>query len=429
MGRFNSARCFAWIRRVGLVCAVLLALAVVGWWGASAYYESQFEARLDELRARGVRVDLADFNRPLPPPEQNGAPILQAALAWCEERDLDYCDATVYGPSYDDEAWQQIEKWIDDLAPWFEQIDAGVRKPACHFGIDYTDAWEAHAPEFSLSSHIAETLEWRMRVGERRERPASEAVRDCETLLLWGRKIEPVTLLRYLFAVTTDGVACDLIKRAATQPGQDASAMRARMEPLLVAAGADDKQRFAEALESEFAADAQQIRALATWDGGETFGPFLDQPRLLLARPQLWRSAARVADAWERGAKLCLDDTADTPDHLRELVETERDKTRLLGTGTIAFHELLPRVYRQRLKHRANLAVARLGLAALECRAAHGEWPSGPAGGPVDPFTREPFKFVREGDALRIEAAVPWLDKHEGEFREDERIYWVLGER
>ena len=201
--------------------------------------------------------------------------------------------------------------------------------------------------------------------------------------------------------------------------------MLARLEPHLVAAGADD-ERFADALESEFAMWVHQIRALATWDESSELLLSIDekddQARLLLARPQLWRTAIRVADAWERGTKLCLDDAADTPDRLSELVETERERTRLLGTSAIAYHALLPRIYKQRLKHRAHLAVARLGLAALEYRAANGEWPNGPEGGPIDPFTREPFEFVREGDALRIEAAYRPKDQ-------DERIFWVLGER
>jgi hypothetical protein len=55
--------------------------------------------------------------------------------------------------------------------------------------------------------------------------------------------------------------------------------------------------------------------------------------------------------------------------------------------------------------------VARLGLAALAYRDSHGAWPESAAdlaplftdAVSVDPFTREPFVFVREGDALRIE--------------------------
>ena len=409
-----------WVRRIAIACVVL----VLGHWAVTAYFESGFEAKLNEMRARGARVDLAEFNRPLPPDDENGAPILRAALAWVEERELDYIAETLDGVPESDEAWEPVEKSIDDLAPWFEQIDAGVRMPECHFGVDYADAWEADMPEFALSILMGNSLSWRVRVGERRKRPAAKAVRDCETLLLWGGKIVPVTFLRYLVAGTVDGVACDLIKRAAAQPGQDAAAMRARIEPLLVAAGADD-EKFAEALESEFAMWADQLPVSATWAYPDADGVSV-RARLLLARPHLWRTAFRVADAWERGVQLCLDDTADTPDRLREFVEAEHERTRFLGTNAIAIHDLLPKFYKQRLKHRAHLAVARLGLAALEYRAAHGEWPSGLPDAPVDPFTREPFELVREGDALRIEAAVPWLDKYEGDWREDERIYWTL---
>ena len=121
----------------------------------------------------------------------------------------------------------------------------------------------------------------------------------------------------------------------------------------------------------------------------------------------------------ERGRAILRRDDRDSLPELERLIPEDDSAPDWSSVEFPALNILLPRVYRGHLKHQAHLRVTRLGLAALAFRAQHGEWPSDPAGGLVDPFTREPFEFVREGDALRIESAYRPKD-------EDDRISWTL---
>jgi len=220
-------------------------------------------------------------------------------------------------------------------------------------------------------------------------------------------------------------------------PGFDSVAARARFEPLLADAGRGG-DRLAAVLESEYAASVVRIRTLASWGGSgeymehmvfgppESESPIRFRVKLLVQRPLLWRSVARECALWQQGWEIFRKDGPTALAELDALVDANREGDAFFFSRKINYHVYLQKMQKRRLAHRARLGVARVGLAALEYRAAHGDWPVSLEGVPVDPFTREPFELVREGNALRIEAAVPWLDKYEGEWREDERIYWTL---
>jgi len=449
------------LRKLALWGGVALGLLLLSWFGCCWFYERQFEAAVETLRARGVRVDLDDFNRPPVPDDRNAALVLRAAMKWCEERELDYCSEAENLDNLDalvqefpdeenerdrDKEWQAIEKWVDDLAPWFAQVDRAVRLPECDFGVDYRLGDEASMEPWPMSSRMAVILEWAVRVGERRGGASIDAVRHCETLLLWGRKIDPVFLISFLVAMTVDDRACDLLQRVARHPELDITRTRKLLDPLLVAAE-DDRERLSKALESEFAQLADTVRGFATWEGARELSwsyepPLFDEPvlsygrmaKLVMLRPLLWRTWARECAAWDEGREILERDDRRSHADLKQLVASRRSEHQRFGAGVTSFHGTFPGVQKVRLRHRARLRVARLGLAALEYRHEHGKWPTGPAdlatlfpdGIPFDPFTCEAFEFVSDGDNLRIEASVPWLDDHESEFREVERVYWTL---
>jgi hypothetical protein len=88
---------------------------------------------------------------------------------------------------------------------------------------------------------------------------------------------------------------------------------------------------------------------------------------------------------------------------------------------------LLPdvRIIRAAAYHSARLRIARIGLAALEHRARAGSWPPSlvdlapafPGGVPRDPTSGAAFRLEREGEALRISAALDPLAPATGEGR------------
>ena len=129
---------------------------------------------------------------------------------------------------------------------------------------------------------------------------------------------------------------------------------------------------------------------------------------------------------------------ADAPDAYTELQALAKENVGdawLPGGMRLGFHIRLRGVQKSRLRHRAQIRVARMGLAALAHRQRHGSWPEYPEelaplfpdGVPVDPFTLEPCEFALDNGVLRIEAAVPWLDESPDDGREDERVSWKLG--
>lgn len=71
---------FRWLKRLGLLTLVLI-LLLVGlrfYWGH--IWSSQFEDQLQAIRDRGEPIDVADFNPPPPPENENGAMYLRQAM-------------------------------------------------------------------------------------------------------------------------------------------------------------------------------------------------------------------------------------------------------------------------------------------------------------------------------------------------------------
>ncbi|MHC4952242.1 MAG: hypothetical protein ACYTGZ_00005, partial [Planctomycetota bacterium] len=68
--------------------------------------------------------------------------ILRAAQKWREDNDLDGCAAEYdiviaeeAGIEPEEEDWKAVEKWIEQQAPFYEQVDRAVRMPRCNFGV------------------------------------------------------------------------------------------------------------------------------------------------------------------------------------------------------------------------------------------------------------------------------------------------------
>jgi len=445
-------------RTLTRIATGVVVIALVGWltWlVVSLAAERDFEAKVSELRRQGVRVSLRDFHRVASFDAENGATILRDAMDALPEDALEEpgeaLDLEVWGEAgrehwgEDDrrshaESWRAVEEWVDGLTPWFASVDRAVRLPRCDFGLDTSDWFETSSDSFRLARVIAQTLAWKVRVLERRGVAPNEALRACESLLLWVRKSPPDLLIGQLISMTVEGVAFDLLKRVTTIPGLAVDSARRTLEPLLLNAE-HDGPRLRAALDAEFASMIEVARIRASWDGARKLELVLEDEtslwlhlHLLVRRDRLWRGATREIEYWQDARSIIEADDAQAWQELTRFSGAVAREDWLPGELRIMHHALLARVQKRRLVHRAHLRVARLGLAALEHRKLHGSWPEYPEGlaplfpdgVPVDPFTHKPFEFVTDESALRIEAAVPWLDEYEGESREDERIYWTL---
>ena len=433
------------MRRIFLVCIGLLLLVPVAWLGATAYCENEFDRAVDALRARGVRVELADFNLPAVPDDQNGAILLRAASAWRKQSDLEAC-SWAEDIEWDDfldeedraEAWGHVAKWIDAHGPFFERVERAMQLPSCDFRPDRSQGWATIVESIPMSGEIAEAYEWRVRVAEHRDEPAMDSLASCSTVLRWSRRIDRGFAITYMVAKTVDSVACDMLRRVASMRGFDARAARSQLEPLLRAA--EDPARLQEAIDGERAVLIYGVRRIATWEGVGDLQELSLEPHkisrgvrasMTALRPLIWRDGVRTLGMWDRAERIIASGGTDTLDRLDALAgEFDWDSgdssvPPLWRFMSINFRVVPVKIYKSRLAHLAKLRVARVGLACLEFREQHGSWPEGESE-LLDPFTERPFRLLREGDSLHIKAAVPWLDKYVAEFREERRIYWTL---
>jgi len=443
--------------RLTKLCACLLVLVWLSWLVATLWAERDFEAQVAGLKERGAIVELSALNRPPVPDEANAAVVLRAAAKLLAEDQLEEPAETydietwdeIDPEMWDDDSrrdhekhWQVIEKWVETLAPWYSAVDRAARLPYCEFGVDYTRGMDVSLRQLEFLRPISETHRWAVRVLERKGAGSGDGVRICETLLLWARKVDPDFLISYLVTNVIDEYACESLKRVARVPGLNIEAARRALDPLLVAAE-DDSEHLRKALQSEFAMMPDICRLRATWAGSKKLGAnavFEDPPlvglrvRMVIRRSNLWNEASRELDLWLRACALLEADGPTAYEELKAFADANEVDSWLPGYLRVGYHRLLPKVQKSRLEHRARIRIARLGLAALEYRKMHGAWPPYAEdlaslfsdGIPIDPFARVPFEFVPDGTTLRIEAAVPWLDEDEGEFREDRRIYWTL---
>jgi len=460
-----------WSRRILRWAGIAVAAFAVTWPTSNFYYEREFEAEVESLRKAGVRVELAAFNRPAIPERENAAVVLREGMRWCEECELDLDAVTLRwevsdrwvrdriaageAPGEDlvrerDQAWEEVSRVLASLRPWYVRIERAVALSECSFDVDHARFLKPDIEPHRTTRTVVESLDWRVRARVRRDGSVPQSIRDCETLLKWGQHIDPVLSLRYSVYGVLHATACGMVRRVSAQPGFVPGFAHQRLESLLIAAE-HDEARIRTTVDSVFAASIAAVRLWTTWEGSrdmakamaalaaiaskspeQILNPKPDNGLMLRAairRPLIWRDGTRAIAGWNEGAAILFRDDAATLPDLKVL--SARDDATTPGYRTLHW------LHKRRLQLRAHVRVTRVGLAVLEHRRREGQWPGSAAavsplfthGIPDDPFTREPFALVRDGESIRIEAAVPWLDEYEGAEREDQRIYWILAPR
>ena len=423
-------------RVVTRIAKAFVAIAIVAWltwFVVSLSAEREFEAKVAELRRQGARVEFKDFHRTPTFDDANAATHLREALAALPEDALE-----LPGEAYDidlhedsdmdiEEFWPGVEKWVDGLAPWFDVVDRAARLPRCDFGRDTSDWFETSAEHWKISRQISETHAWAIRVLERRGGPAEDAVRMCETLMLWGRKHPPDLLIGYFTTNASDEYLYESIKRVVRLPGVNIASVRALLDSHLAAAE-DDEERLRQALDGAFASFLEVARIRTTWTGArrlsgmaffEPEASTLVRTHMLFRRDRLWRGATRAIEQWQHARSLLENDRPHTWKELKQYWISSPHEEWLPGYLRVDFQAHLAGVQKSRVRHRAQLRIARLGLAALEFHNARGRWPKRPAdlepilptGVPADPGTGKPFAFEIDGGstAHRVPCALARL--------------------
>jgi len=434
------------LRKIALWCGLVLGVPLLMWFASAWYYASRFEAEVDALRDSGAIVDLAEFNQPAVPDAENAAILFLEALDWRDEQGLDDCSAAYDLDELADdldedelgEAWTRVGQWIDAHAPFFERVERALERPHCDFAVDHTLGWETRVESIPVSQAIAEAYEWRVRLDAHRNESAMDAVGDCETVLRWSRRIDRGFIIAYGVQSTVDSVGCEMLRHVAGMREFDAVRAREILDPLLVAA--EDESAFQSALEGDCAVMIDGVRRLATWRGlkdvewltiMDTEIPNSFRVSMTALRPLLWKDGKRAVQLWNRARGIIEAGGTTVLSDLEALAaESDWDSDEdpippMWRFMTLMYRHLPARAYKYRMQHLAHLRVARVGLTCLAHRQRHGNWPAD-SGGVIDPFTGKPLVLAPEGDSIRIEAAVSWLDEWEGDFREERRIYWTL---
>lgn len=413
-------------RRVLLAFVVILA-GVWAWIGLRPGLEERLAELIAELGARGEPVSLAEMEPPMPRDADNGAPDLDAALAWFgANRPSDDWENRVVGPwnplveaPYEEHATPEqiaeLQAVLVGFAPGFELVDRGADKLEIAWPRGSTDtaaAWFENRSEVRTLQQLARLLSARALSSPE----GADRVRAIRSELGMGARFRARTELDHLIACSLFAAGCAALRDGLERDAIDAEAARRDLDTLLRTrwdARFPDVVRATRAGHLDllpFWIDGTMQAEMSKRFGGQ--GPsalerFLeDVGRLVRGRPPREDGATpEVLLEWVRGLDRFLASGLTAEETFR-IGESER----LDGVAN-----LLPRVRRKLVDADASAALARLALAACEHRRIHGDWPAAPDalqplfpdGVPVDPFTGVPLVMERDGDDLVLRA-IPW---------------------
>jgi hypothetical protein len=410
----NKARLPAWLRWtvvvIGAVALFALVLRLVLPTPAEEY-----DQLLDELRAEGYALRIADLAGPEPPESDNGASLLDAAVARMTEivgdpgKALDPLlaegeAAAESGRARDEASLARAREFLDRIAPALREIEAAADRRIVRWPPN--DAVDAPTPWTPTLQRVNRTLEIRLECA----RTPEERLSAARVMLAIGRKVEPMDVLTAMVASATRGGAVDDLRRQVERGDLPAALARSALDAELRAGTRLSLDRTARL---EIAFWAPVLRAVSrgekvTFGGGSTsygaeLGPEMRSPfaRLWLGTPcdalRDLRAVSRVAETSHAARR-------------RELRGIETKASKLSRTFVLPF----PIVEKKAAETDARLRLARIALAATERREATGAWPASldelrdafvEGGVPLDPFTDRPFTYEVKGRALRISSA------------------------
>ena len=393
-----------------IVVAIMILAAVALVVILSRGPDPRIAAELDELRAMGRPVSIADFGQPPMPDAENAALVYNEAFKLLPELSPEdgeiLSDFAAYWESVSEESLQRIRELVAAAAEGLALIEEGNRRPKCYFKLDWQKGYEARMPHLGYMRRAAHRLIARARL-RAMDGDLSGAVADLRTSLALGAPLhgqpamisELVALVfESLSAVSIQHLCDDFLLSAdmlhsleeelANVPGRAVPAYTMGTERVL-AFETIRKVRNGELSLPSVGGEPERkstlldkiIQSRIDYDNEElTCIRLLGQIEGLMDEP-LYESAARLK-------KLS--------DELNEKLAS--DKLLLMGL-------LTPATFRFREEVAvcgARVQVTRMGLAALAWRLEHGEWPEKPPLDLVDPFDGKPMRYRVGGETLVI---------------------------
>jgi hypothetical protein len=403
----------------------LFALLAGVWLVWTAILRSEFEGRLDALRAAGEPVDPADLEPGDIPAAENAGPALRQLGEAIGDPPgffdtVEYPDLIGEDPATLAEAKRLVAEWLDGRREHIARLHEVAARPRCSYGLDYALGHALEVRAIPDAQRFARTLEQHGRraaaAGD-----VAEAVRSVETLVRVGDHLPRPFAICYLVRLTMHGIALGLLEDLAALPGFDAVAARERLDGLLAAA--EDPEAPLDAMRGE---RVMAILVGRRWISGESplqmladLSPEEHRPvddwlyGTWVFRPFAVRDSLQALDDMERCIAALRDEDWADLDRLAEEVE----KRTLPYLFSKLYGALPAKVGEERRAHLATLRVARTGLALLAGR---------PDPRLLDPYTGEPLAV----DGRKISAArpVPDMLKEEGWEREraEHEVVWVL---
>lgn len=396
-------------RLVGLGLVVLASVA----FGVQTYrntaWRDRFESRVAELRSSGAPVEWADF-APLPIPDaQNGALIMRRADEWYEEHLrpgwMVSLDSEMHSENPEEYSAEERSKTRDGMRDWLRSGDPYVAlllecaaKPAFQCDMNWSAGPdEMDASLMSRSRTAMQFLHDRVRYAER---GSAERREEIALILRLARQFDSVPLLALLVRWSSESTAASAIQDYLRVPGADAEACWARVGELLRTE--DESERIRRAFLAERAFAIWLVRALIDGRDTQESGPFLESYKSMFG----WHLRARIH---EDGIEML-----DLYEQIIEAVVLPPRAARAAGNALKArawadiaagFVALPGNVSSARVRHLAEMRVARAGLAIHAIRARTGAW-SESLDAVRDMVGAEGLENPCDGERLRYEPGV-----------------------
>ncbi|MHC4338642.1 MAG: hypothetical protein ACYSX0_00315 [Planctomycetota bacterium] len=436
------------LRKIALWIGLPLLVVVGGyavWWATLSH---RFQSRLDRLRDAGEPTLLAELNPPPVPDSENAAPLLARAHEWYAEHDDR--EPWVWLPydrnEWTEDEWQEAAAWVESCAPFIALLEEAAERPECRYELDWSQGIMMKVPSIPVMKEAADTLEVRAALDARAG--DGDAYRHIFTIMKLADHIEQQFAIGILVRCTLHGVALEVLQNVAQGAEFDARRARADLDGLFAAA--EDREPRMNALKGERAAG---LDIIARWLDGESplaIARAVDAmtgdrdgtketedhsaadsvASSWICRPLAYLDGIAFLDFMEQAIDLASDCT---PERLAEM-EGLYERTREPGLPYLITSLCAPVPYKLlqgELRRLAQVRLARVGLALLEYRQEHREWPEAlrelaprfNGAVPLDPYSGEAIRYERIADGVRIEADAPIPVE---ELREDDEIVWEM---
>jgi len=394
-----------------LTIAALAALAaVVALIIHSRRPDPRIAAELEELRAMGRPVSIADFGQPPIPDQDNAALVYREAFTSFVElspEDADIVTAFVDDwDTADKDSLQALRTLVEQNDEALALIERASLMPSCYFDTRWQDGVAVLLPHLGKMRNAHRIVIARARL-RAMDGDLDRAVADVRTSLRLGSSLhgQPM-LITGLVALVLDSLSVKSIQDLCDHHELALDALRTLADDLRIAREKSDAA-YVMGTERALALDTiRKIRSgelsltgLTTAPAGKTgLMQMITRWRIDFDEEEL--AFIRFTRQMEDLLSRPFFEVADRLDALDDELEKQVTSNKLVLTGLLA--PALARFGVEFARREARIQIARMGLAALAWRQEHGVWPQDPPLDLVDPFDGRPLRYRVEGDTLTI---------------------------